>query len=124
MDLLATTGGSSRKPLLVVHVDHDTLLGKDQSEGKSPIGKASPMGADCLEDEDSLVGKNPWRSGWEQRLHETRTAILSPEAIERLACDAMFRRVVFGPESELLDVGRLHRLVTQVVAKPWEDRGG
>lgn len=38
--------------------------------------------------------------------------VLTPDEIRRIACDANLSRVVFGPDSRPLDVGRSRRLVT------------
>ncbi|WP_164737368.1 HNH endonuclease signature motif containing protein, partial [Georgenia sp. SYP-B2076] len=38
--------------------------------------------------------------------------ILSPALLARLACDSQMHRVVFGPDSEILDAGREQRLFT------------
>jgi hypothetical protein len=49
----------------------------------------------------------------EAGISETHTGtFLTAEEIRRLACDANLSRVVFGPESQPLDVGRTKRLVT------------
>ena len=32
--------------------------------------------------------------------------------LDRIACDSEVTRIVFGPDSEVLDVGRTHRVVT------------
>lgn len=56
-------------------------------------------------DASTLAGGTP-------TLSEIGDTVLHRPAIERLACDARIRRIVFGPESELLDVGRARRLVT------------
>lgn len=46
-------------------------------------------------------------------ISETGTGtFLSATEVDRLACDASFTRVVFGPDSQPLDVGRTKRLVT------------
>lgn len=45
-------------------------------------------------------------------LHETDDGfVLDPFAVSRLACDASVTRIVFGPNSEVLDVGRKTRVV-------------
>lgn len=45
-------------------------------------------------------------------LHETPDGfVLDPFAVSRLACDASVTRIVFGPNSEVLDVGRKTRVV-------------
>lgn len=95
MHLIATAGRVSRKPLMMVHVDLETLAGRSLTNTDRANEDLSPR-----------------INGRPGRLHETQRAVLTPEAIDRLGCDATFRRVVFGPERELLEVGRLHRLVT------------
>ncbi len=46
------------------------------------------------------------------RLHETEDGIvLDPYSVDQLVCDASISRIVFGPGSEVLDVGRKTRLV-------------
>jgi hypothetical protein len=45
-------------------------------------------------------------------IHETQDGhVLDPFAVSRLACDASVSRVVFGPDSELLDYGRKTRVI-------------
>jgi hypothetical protein len=45
-------------------------------------------------------------------LHETEDGhVLNVETIRQLACDASVSRIVFGPKSELLDVGRKTRVI-------------
>ena len=45
-------------------------------------------------------------------LHETADGfVLDPFAVSRLACDASVTRIVFGPNSEVLDVGRKTRVI-------------
>lgn len=51
-------------------------------------------------------------TGRTHRLAEMGQSVLTGGQIERLACDAWVRRVVFGPNSEVVDVGRARRLVT------------
>lgn len=46
------------------------------------------------------------------RLHETEDGIvLDPCSVDQLVCDAAISRIVFGPGSEVLDVGRKTRVV-------------
>jgi hypothetical protein len=45
-------------------------------------------------------------------LHETADGfVLDPLAVDQLACDASISRVVFGPDSEILDYGRKTRII-------------
>ncbi len=50
--------------------------------------------------------------GWAGGLHETESGhVLAVETIRQLACDASVSRIVFGPNSEVLDVGRKTRVI-------------
>lgn len=45
-------------------------------------------------------------------LHETEDGVvLDTESVRQLACDASVSRIVFGPDSEVLDVGRKTRVI-------------
>jgi hypothetical protein len=45
-------------------------------------------------------------------IHETSTGqVLSPETVRQVACDATVSRIVFGPESEPVDIGRTTRVI-------------
>jgi hypothetical protein len=45
-------------------------------------------------------------------LHETDAGVvLDPASVAQLACDASISRIVFGPGSEVLDVGRKTRII-------------
>jgi hypothetical protein len=45
-------------------------------------------------------------------LHETEDGhVLGVDTVRQLACDASVTRIVFGPESEILDVGRKTRVI-------------
>jgi Domain of unknown function (DUF222) len=47
-------------------------------------------------------------------LHETEDGfVLDPFAVSQLACDSTVTRIVFGPDSEVLDYGRTTRTVSQ-----------
>lgn len=64
---------------------------------------------------DNLAGTNTnhAKAGTAAQLAETEYgSVLAPGAVERLACDATVCRVVFGPDSQILDVGRQRRLFT------------
>lgn len=50
-------------------------------------------------------------------LAEIGQDVLDKYTIDRLACDGDFRRIVFGPKTEIIDIGRRLRLVT----KPMRD---
>lgn len=51
-------------------------------------------------------------------LHETTSGqVLTVSAIRQLACDASLTRIVFGPESEILDVGRKTRVISPALRR-------
>jgi hypothetical protein len=46
-------------------------------------------------------------------LHETENGhILDVDTVRMLACDAIITRIIFGPDSEVLDIGRKTRIWT------------
>lgn len=54
----------------------------------------------------------PGLGGLQGGLHETAEGfVLDPSALSQLACDASISRIVFGPGSEVLDVGRKTRVI-------------
>jgi hypothetical protein len=44
-------------------------------------------------------------------MHETDGFVLDPFAVAQIVCDASVTRIVFGPNSEVLDVGRQTRVI-------------
>jgi hypothetical protein len=103
----------------------DHVLPIHGSGGRAPAGIATPRPSDGA----------GWRSGpateaagGSGRLVGPETlwgAALSPDAARRLACDASLTRVVLGPDSQPLDVGRRTRLIPPAVrsALVVRDRG-
>jgi hypothetical protein len=69
-------------------------------------------------DYETLVGKSPGRADLEGRMP------ISPEAARRLACDGSVVRIVRGPESEVLDVGRKTRVVPPAIRRALRARDG
>ena len=57
-------------------------------------------------DADTLAGRG-------RRLAEMGEHVMKDTEVDQVTCDASIRRVVFGPNSEVLDVGRAKRLVTE-----------
>ncbi|HEX6301849.1 MAG TPA: DUF222 domain-containing protein, partial [Acidimicrobiia bacterium] len=54
----------------------------------------------------------PALQGQSGGIHETGDGyVLDPFAVSQLACDATISRIVFGPDSEVLDVGRKTRVI-------------
>ena len=49
---------------------------------------------------------------------------VTPETVRRMACDADLAPIVLGSDSEVLDVGRVHRLVTPAIRKALIVRDG
>jgi hypothetical protein len=70
-------------------------------------------------DYETLARKTPGRADLEGRMP------ISPEVARRLACDGSVVRVVRGPESEVLDVGRKTRVVPPAIRRAlWARDGG
>ena len=55
----------------------------------------------------------PTLTGTSHTLAELGNYVLSPSELEQMTCDAKFRRIVFGPQSEIYDVGRIRRLMSE-----------
>lgn len=94
------TGGF--RPHLSVHVGYDTLVA--QVNAVSETARSSAAAADGSE-----MSTIP--AGWDPAVLTDGTPIPAC-VLARLACDAEVTRVVFGPRSEVLDVGRAERLYT------------
>jgi hypothetical protein len=87
------------RPQVVVHVDLDTVTARP-----NPVSGALPRVAPAtLQD-----------SG----------APLAPAQLQRVLCDAEVTRVVFGPASEVLDVGRAQRTFTNGRRRALDARDG
>jgi Domain of unknown function (DUF222)/HNH endonuclease len=103
----------------------DDVLPVHHRAGNAPAGIATPR----------PTGGAAGRSGptidgarWSDQLFGPETmwgAVLGSDAARRLACDASLTRVVLGPESQPLDVGRRTRLIPPAVraALVVRDRG-
>ena len=53
--------------------------------------------------------------GTAHTLAEIGKAVLTPDQIQQICCDANFRRIVLGPQSEVVDVGRKKRLLSELI---------
>jgi hypothetical protein len=70
-------------------------------------------------DHDTLVHNTPGRVDLDGRMP------IPPETARRLACDGSVVRIVHGPESEILDVGRKTRVVPHAIRRAlWARDGG
>ncbi|MPV89414.1 DUF222 domain-containing protein, partial [Georgenia ruanii] len=127
---LALDGGTLKpgariRPHLAVHVPIDTLLRMvtasrpDDCDG-APSRPGTAFGAGPLEpqpldvipaelDPEALAGAEP-------ATLEDGTPIPHAE-LARLACQSQLHRVIFGPDSEVLDLGREERLYTAAQAR-------
>jgi Domain of unknown function (DUF222) len=57
--------------------------------------------------------------------HETETGqVLTVEQIRKLACDSSVSRIVFGPDSEIIDVGRRTRIIPAALRRALIARDG
>jgi Domain of unknown function (DUF222)/HNH endonuclease len=102
------------KPQVTVTIDWDTLRGQTSSShtgGSGPAGSGPTGGL--------FTSSGAWAGA---RLGSG--APLHPDTARRLACDANLLPVVLGANSEPLDVGRLHRLVTPAIRRALNLRDG
>ncbi len=96
---------ASVRPQIVVHVDYPTYRGlltpTDEGEAEQPLGGLVPAG-----------------------LQESGQP-LAPEEFRRIHCDSQVTRIVFGPQGEVLDVGRTQRTFTGPLRRALDarDRG-
>ena len=131
----ATTGGKAR-PLLSVLVDYPTMVAVTDAAAARTTAPAPVQGTLVEEDgtttdtSDGLAKPARCGTGPTRTPPMVTAALLSGRAIaggpqfvdrtpvsraslERIACDSALHRVVFGPESEVLDVGRTARTFTR-----------
>jgi hypothetical protein len=117
-----TGTGAAVRPHLVVHVSHTELtnLARTTGTGAGPDATGTAAGAGPGADPRSdaaafltdpataLTGPGP--AHWQDDPH--LFAPVPASLLRRLACDAQVTRVVFGPDSAILDVGRSQRTIT------------
>ncbi|MCL3861634.1 HNH endonuclease signature motif containing protein [Actinotalea sp. K2] len=106
-------GGAQVRPHLTVHVSWETLQGL-RAAGAGAVGAgAGGVGTDggvgaCGVGTDGGVGADGGSAALTPAELEDGEP-LPRSVLERLACDGEVSRVVFGPDSQVLDVGRAHR---------------
>lgn len=105
--LAGTDGRVNPDRTINVMVDYDTLL---RLLGGAQLPAAEPPSADTL-------------TRWRQHLLNG-DASLPDAALERLLCTSWISRVVFGPDGEILDLGRRARLFTPAQQRAIRARDG
>lgn len=99
---LAAGRSGGFRPHLTVHVSWETLVAQ--------VNALESASADASADGGAL--RQPViQAGWEAAVLDDGTPIPA-SVLSRLACDSEVSRVVFGPQSQVLDVGRNERLYT------------
>lgn len=98
---LAAGQAGGFRPHLSVQVSWETLVAQIAALEATPDDGASGPGA----------GLPAIPAGWEAAVLADGSPIPA-SVLARLACDAEVSRVVFGPQSQVLDVGRAERLYT------------
>lgn len=116
------------RPHLTVTVEYDTLRRLVQASG--PLMPAAAPNGEAFGIDDS-VSEHDWANSWtpgddhliSTSLDYTHLEGATPaelpdgtpiphRVLARLACESMFARVVFGPDSTVLNVGREQRIFT------------
>jgi hypothetical protein len=129
-DQAPEAGGS--KPQVTVTIDWDTLRGQTEnghtSSDHTDSGQAGSARTSGGQAESGQAGRQPGglftsSGAWAGARLGSGTP-LHPGTARRLACDAGLLPVVLGTASELLDVGRLHRLVTPAIRRALNIRDG
>lgn len=109
---LVGAGGASR-PQVTVHVDHPTLM--------DLLERAAARAGECTRDAlgapfDSAAASptaRPFGSDDAHRRPRYEGGTVVPRhVLDRLACDSAWNRVIFGPDSQVLDAGRTQRTYT------------
>jgi hypothetical protein len=105
----APDSAGRRRPAFTVLADLPTLadiFGPDRRHDRD----GSPGGGGGDTDEGDATGASDRFAGVAHELLDG--TVVSLDTLRLWACDASFSRVVFGPDSEPLDVGRLERYAT------------
>ena len=135
LDLTRKGNGMVAGEFLLPQLDGETLLsaldaltpppvdGDSRTAGQRRADALADLGRSFLEGAESptVGGERPHLNvhvdlpalqGRAGGLHETEDGmVLDPELIRQLACDCSVGRIVFGPGSEVLDVGRRTRVI-------------
>jgi hypothetical protein len=104
---LAAGSSGGFRPHLSVHVSWDTLVGQVAALSSAKTTTPGRPGED---------GVPSVPAGWDAAVLADGTPI-PPSVLARLACDSEVSRVIFGPDSQVLDVGRAERLYTRALRR-------
>ncbi|MCL1900618.1 MAG: HNH endonuclease [Promicromonosporaceae bacterium] len=101
--------GAAVRPHLVVHVSWDEY--RRLSSRPADAGGLNSTDERWLSDPDSALGQALIRMRGRSAAFEGDSGPIPGTVLRRIACDAEVTRVVFGPDSQILNVGRAHRTV-------------
>ncbi len=101
-------GGQSVRPHLSVHVTLESLV--RQLDAAAHRDAAAGGSLDWLPDDWRSGGLGDWSVSAPAELDDGTP--IPPSLFARLACDSEVSRIVFGPEGQVLDVGRAKRTFT------------
>ncbi len=104
---LAAGSSGGFRPHLSVHVSLETLVAQVEALASTQRAGHGARGA-------AAYPSIP--PGWEAAVLADGTPIPA-SVLARLACDSEVSRVVFGPDSQVLDVGRAERLYTRALRR-------
>lgn len=100
--------GQSVRPHLSVHVSLESLVRQLGAAAHRDAESGAPL--EWLPDEWRTGGLGDWSVAAPAELDDATP--IPPSLLARLACDSEVSRVVFGPDSQVLDVGRAKRTYT------------
>jgi hypothetical protein len=107
-ELVASTPKDELPPMSELRAEALAELARRHlNSGSVPLDHGNRPHLTVVADWKTLTGAD--RSGLSELLDG---AVRSPEALQRLACDAITCRLLTGPDSEVLDLGRNRRTVS------------
>jgi hypothetical protein len=107
-ELVASTPKSELPTLSEVRAEALSEMARRHLDSDSaPVDHGNRPHLTVVADWKTLTGAD--RGGLSELLDET---VISPETLQRLACDAITCRLLTGPDSEVLDLGRNRRTVS------------
>ncbi len=101
--------GTASRPQVTVHADHPTLMDLlERAAARAGEGvDGAPLGPGAR-----TRAAHPFTPELLQRPRYDGGTAVPRSVLDRLACDSAWNRVIFGPDSQVLDAGRTQRTYT------------